>query len=77
MKKQSIPVSENGIAEVDPEVTVTVDPANPKRHSEDDQVATSHREDHAVTDREVDHEIGIWRNRANTVASVIDGYIKY
>lgn len=76
MKKQNIPISEKGIAEVDPEVTVIVDPTNPKRHSEDDQVATSRHEDRVVIDHEVDHEIGIWRNRANTVVSE-DGYIKY
>lgn len=77
MKKPNIPVSEKGIAEVDPEVTVIVDPANPKKHSEDDQVATSRHEDRVVIDHEVDHEIEIWRSRANTVVSGVDGYIKY
>lgn len=54
-----------------------VDPANPKRHSEDDQVATSRHEDRVVTDHEVDLGTEIWRNRANIVVSVVDGYIKY
>lgn len=76
MKKQSIPISEKGIAEVDPEVTVIVGLANPKRHSEDDQVVTNHHEDRVVIDHEVVHGTGIWRNRANTVVSV-DGYTKY
>lgn len=53
-KKQNIPVSGKDIAEVDPEVTVIVDPANQKRHNEDDQVVTSRHEDHVVTDHEVD-----------------------
>lgn len=58
-KKQSIPISGKDIAEVDPEVTVIVDPTNQKRHNEDDQVATSRHEDHVVTDHEVDLGTGI------------------
>jgi len=49
-----------------------VDLANPRKHSEDDQVVINHHEDHEVIDREVDLEIEIWKNRANIAAS-IDG----
>lgn len=76
-KKQNIQISEKGIAEVDPEVTVIVDLANPKRLNEDDQVATSHHEDRVVIDHEVDLGIGIWRNQANIVVNVVDDYTKY
>ncbi|KYN10884.1 Cyclin-L1 [Trachymyrmex cornetzi] len=76
-KKQSIQISEKGIAEVDPEVTVIVDLANPKRLNEGDQVATSHHEDRVVIDHEVDLGIGIWRNQANIVVNVVDDYTKY
>lgn len=69
MKGQSIPSEKDSTAEVDPEVTVTVDPANLKRLSEDDQAAINRHEDREVTDREVDLETGIWRNRANIAAS--------
>lgn len=76
-KKLSIPVSEKGIAEVDLEVTVMVDLVSPKRPSADDRVAISRHEDRVVTDHEVDLGTGIWRNRVNTVVSVVDGYTKY
>ncbi|KYN42496.1 Cyclin-L1 [Trachymyrmex septentrionalis] len=76
-KKQNIQISEKDIAEVDPEVTVIVDLANPKRLNEDDQVVTSHHEDRVVIDHEVDLGIEIWRNQANIVVNVVDDYTKY
>jgi len=77
VKKQNIPVSEKGIAEVDPEVTVMVDLTNPKRSSEGDQVVISRHGDHVVTDHEVDLGIEIWKNRANIVVSAVDDYTEY
>jgi len=53
-KKQSILVSEKGIAEVDLEVAAMIDPAEPKRRSGEDQAATSRQEDRAIVDHEVD-----------------------
>lgn len=69
MKGQSIP-SERDTAGVDPEVTVTVDPANSKRLNEDDQEVINHL---AVDiDREVDLGRETWRSRVSIVVNIDD-----